>query len=483
MNNPSPHWQEYYSVTTLEEALGLLDRFQERARIIAGGTDILIELDRHQRQPLAALIDITRIPDLDTITLEDGLIKLGAMTTHNQVVGSKEARQFALPLVQACWEVGAPQIRNRATVAGNVITGSPANDTITPLMALHASVTLRSRKGERIVPLHEFYVGLRGSVMRPDEMLKSINIPMMQGSQRGIFLKLGLRRAQAISVVNVACVLTLENDLITDAVMTFGSVAPTIVREVKTEQYLIGKSLTPQTIAEAAAIAGTVPKPISDVRSTAAYRTEMVRVLVSRALKALTASAPDARVPSWPAMLWGSHNGMGGLPHSEIHGNTSTIETTINGEARVFTSGQHKSLLNFLRDEAGLTGTKEGCAEGECGACTVFLDAAAVMSCLVSAPRAHHANITTIEGLSVGEQLHPIQQTFVDEGAVQCGYCTPGFLMAGAKLLEEHPQPSHEQIQQSISGNLCRCTGYYKIVEAIAAAAQKNSKLEKERPL
>jgi carbon-monoxide dehydrogenase medium subunit len=320
--------------------------------------------------------------------------------------------------------------------------------------------------------------------MRPDEMLTSINIPMLQSHQRGIFLKLGLRRAQAISVVNIACVLTLEDDQITDAVIAMGSVAPTIIRIHEVEQYLIGQTLTAKTIAEAAAIAGTVPKPITDVRSSAAYRTEMVRVLVSRALKAIAQHPDDTHVPVQPAMLWRTvEDAQPVLPQAELHDDSAAIETTINGEARVFTTGQHKTLLNFLRDEAGLTGTKEGCAEGECGACTVFLDGAAVMSCLVSAPRAHHATITTIEGLSAGDELHPIQQSFVDHAAVQCGYCTPGFLMAGAKLLEEHPQPTHQQIQQSISGNLCRCTGYYKIVEAIADAAQKKRNLEEDHAL
>jgi len=149
------------------------------------------------------------------------------------------------------------------------------------------------------------------------------------------------------------------------------------------------------------------------------------------------------------------------------------IQTTINGKTYTLTKGYRKSLLHLLRDEAGLMGTKEGCGEGECGACTIYLDGKAVMACLVPAPRAHLAQITTIEGISKGDELHPVQAAFIEEGAVQCGYCTPGFVMSAAKLLEANPHPSTDEIKEGITGNLCRCTGYYKIVKAIEKAAGK----------
>jgi len=467
-------WHNYICVTSLEEAMSILAEQREKARIVAGATDLLLEIERGARRGIETLVDISRIPNLDRIHLdEQGMIHLGPLVTHNHCVASKLLIEQAVPLVRACWEVGAPQIRNRGTVAGNLITASPANDTITPLMALGAQVLLRSTQGERLVALSDFYTGVRRTLMQPGEVLEDIRFPALRTNQRGTFLKLGLRRAQAISLVNAAIILTMSGSRVAKASITLGSVAPTVIHAAQAEEYLSGQVLNEETLGQAASLAMNAARPIGDIRSTADYRSEMVRVCVSRGLRSLEEGQPGLLIPANPPLLWG--RGYPGekmhLSQSVMHANHEPIITRINGKEYTFHTGQHKTLLRLLREEAGLPGTKEGCAEGECGACTVFLDGVAVMSCLVPAPRAHGADIITIEGLVKDGILHPVQQSFIDAGAVQCGYCTPGFIMSAVKLLEENPHPTHDQIQQAITGNLCRCTGYYSIITAIERAS------------
>ena len=468
-------WETYHSVSAIDEALALLAEHGGEARIVAGGTDLIIEMERGAHPRLKRLIDITRVAGLDGIRETDDRIVLGPLVTHNHVVASRLIRERALPLAQASWEVGATQIRNRATIAGNLITASPANDTITPLIALEAEVALASVSGERVIKLADFYSGFRQTVLRPDELLREIRIPPLERDQRGVFLKLGLRRAQAISVVDAAVVLRFDGaDRVNEARIALGSVAATIVRAPAAEAFLTGKTLSAQTIAEAGRLASESVEPIDDVRGSAEYRSEMVKILVARALRQLASDASLDNMPQKPPMLWGEDEGIvkRGLPAAMTHLPDTPIASRVNGVDLRVETGQQKSLLHWLRDEVKLSGTKEGCAEGECGACTVFLDGVAVMACMAHAPRAHGAEIVTVEGLQNGGALHPIQQAFIDEAAVQCGYCTPGFLMAGAKLLDEIEAPDAEQINASISGNLCRCTGYYTIVEAFRQAAR-----------
>lgn len=463
-------WTDYLAPASLDEALEALATRAPNARLIAGGTDLLIELDLGVRAP-CALIDLSRLPGLDIISIDAGIVRLGPLVTHAQVVADPRLRSAAAPLALACREIGAPQIRNRGTVAGNLITASPANDTITALMALDAEVTLRSVRGERVIALRDFYTGVRKTVLQPDEMLTGIAFAALAEDERGAWVKLGLRRAQAISVVNTAVTIARDSaGRITRARIALGAVTPTIIRVPEAEAALVGGRLGDAAIAAAAKLAKAAAHPISDVRASAEYRLDMVGVLVARALRAILDGAPEPGPElvegSAPALLW-----MGETP-GQLAGDIAVV----NGVAVDWSKVHEKSLLRALREDAGLTGTKEGCAEGECGACTVLLDGKAVMSCLVPAERALGADVVTIEGVAAlgpdgGDGLHPLQKAFIAAGAVQCGYCTPGLILSGATLLAEHAAPTRDQVKEAISGNLCRCTGYYRILEAFDLAA------------
>jgi carbon-monoxide dehydrogenase small subunit len=149
------------------------------------------------------------------------------------------------------------------------------------------------------------------------------------------------------------------------------------------------------------------------------------------------------------------------------------IGLTVNGALYELSVQPWETLLEVIRDKLGLTGTKEGCGLGECGACTVIMEGKTVNSCLVLAVEADGKQITTIEGLADGDRLHPLQEAFIETGGLQCGFCTPGMIMSAKALLDENPHPSEEEIRRGIAGNLCRCTGYTKIIESISSAARK----------
>ena len=471
----------YHSPATLDEALRLKAELGDRARIIAGGTDLLLEIERGVRKtPEGAtpgVIDLTRIPGLAEIREAEGTIHLGPLVTHNQCVASPLIVAKAFPLARACWEVGAPQIRNRGTLAGNIITASPANDAVVPLAALGARVTVRSlARGERVLPLAAFVTGFRKVDLAPDELVTGISFPALAATASGTFIKLGLRRAQAISVISVAVVAERTaaglDAPVARVAIALGAVAPVIVRATAAEVYLAGKALTAEHIESAAALAVDAATPIDDVRGSAEYRTGMVRALVLRALRQLAAGEERTGWPAHPVMLWGETDGRWPVAAAPSLEPGSAL---VNGAAAALPGGM--TLLDSLR-AGGYAGVKEGCAEGECGACTVFLDGVAVMACMVPAERAWGSRVTTIEGLGDAEHLHPVQQAFVQAGGVQCGYCTPGFIMSAAKLLEERPHPTDAEAAEALTGNFCRCTGYRKILDAVVAAGQAASTAE-----
>ena len=154
------------------------------------------------------------------------------------------------------------------------------------------------------------------------------------------------------------------------------------------------------------------------------------------------------------------------------------LNVTVNGKFMSVDVDPSIRLVDFLRDNLFLTGTKIGCGKGECGACTVIMNGKAVTSCIIPVMRAEGAIIETIEGVAKGEKLHPLQEEFIDKGAIQCGFCTPGFIMSAKALIDENPEPTKEEVREALGGNICRCTGYVKIEEAVLSAAERMRKGE-----
>jgi len=228
-------WKHYYTVSTIEDALAILYGEGSKARIIAGGTDLVLEIKNGQHPEVETLIDITRIRGLDYVRENGEYINLGPLLTHNQALVSEKLLKYGFPLVQAAHSVGAPQIRNVGTIVGNLVTASPANDTITPLIALGAEVFIRSKRKDYSVNLQDFYKGVRNTILGPDEMVVSVQFKKMDKNQKGAFVKYLLRETHAISVVNVCAILSISKSEIKDAQVTLGAVAPTIIHSRRVE--------------------------------------------------------------------------------------------------------------------------------------------------------------------------------------------------------------------------------------------------------
>jgi xanthine dehydrogenase iron-sulfur cluster and FAD-binding subunit A len=423
------------------------------------------------------LVDTTRIAGFGEVGVDGNRIRLGGGVTHNDVVTTPLIVKAALPLAQACLEIGAPALRNRATVAGNLVTASPANDTLSALFALDATVTLRSPSGTRELPVTEFVTGFRETQRRPDELVVAISPRRLGLDERGLFIKLGLRRAQAISVVHLAIVLEVVDGEVTAGRLAIGSVAPTVILVEEAVTALLGRSLDAAAIEDAVDASAAAVSPIDDLRATAEYRRDVVATMVRRALSTLSSGLERAAWPeAIPTLQTETGRKRPARTSVRVDG-TTQLSAIVNGAAMAAPCGVGDTLLDWLRFSAThiaaqrLTGTKEGCAEGECGACTVVVDGKAVLSCLVPAAAVDGCDIVTVEGLGGADHLHPVQEAFVEHGAVQCGYCIPGFLMAAAALLAEPLAIDDETVRNGLSGNLCRCTGYYRIIDAVKGAA------------
>lgn len=261
---------------------------------IAGGTDILVRLHDCIARPWPKLLVLDKINSLHKINIGEKEISLGPLVTFTEIESSRLLGRYAPQLAAAAALAGSVQIRNRATIGGNIANGSPAGDTIPPLYVLDSVLEISSAKGKRLVAIEEFFRGPGKTILRADELITKIKFPKTKAA--GFFLRLGTRRALAISKVSVSALIQIEHQIVKDVKIALGAVAPTVIRAENAEQYLLGKKLDSESIAEAAAIVQSEARPIDDIRSNADYRKAMVGVLLKRGLNSILEKATHARI-------------------------------------------------------------------------------------------------------------------------------------------------------------------------------------------
>jgi CO/xanthine dehydrogenase FAD-binding subunit len=287
---------ELVTARDCQHAVALLAEHAPSAQILAGGTDLLVELKSATRVP-RVIVDVSRAEDLKTIALTDDGLSIGALVTHTAIMRSPLIREMFPALVEAAHTIGAVQTRNLGTLGGNLVTGVPSMDSGPTLVALDALAVIIGPAGRRQLPLAEFFMGPRKTVLKPDELLTEIVIPKNNLGKPVHFLKFGLRKGQALALVNVAVSLRMDWDkqVCVAPRIALGAVAPTVIRATKAEAWLEGRAMTPEAMAEAGRIAAGEAKPISDFRASAGYRRDLIAVLTQRAVDVAYALAGAQR--------------------------------------------------------------------------------------------------------------------------------------------------------------------------------------------
>lgn len=276
---------EYLRPGSLDEVLSLLAEHGRTARLLAGGTDLLPQLKRREVRAPQYVIDLKGVSGLDGISYDqkEG-IRIGPLTTIAAIERFQEARTYAPSLVDAAASMASPQVRNRGTFAGNICSAVPSADSAPALLVLNATVELKSVKGERTLPIEEFFIGPRQTALREDEMLVGIRVPAVEQNTGSLYLKLSPRHAMDLAVVGVAVAASSSNGVCKQVKIALGAVAPTPVRSRRSEEVLEGKAPSEAVIEEASQVAVTQCNPIDDHRASAEYRCDMIYTMTKRAL-------------------------------------------------------------------------------------------------------------------------------------------------------------------------------------------------------
>lgn len=487
-----------HEARSVDDAVRLLQEYPQ-AQIIAGGSDVLVQI-REGKRAGVELVSIYSLDELRGVTMEkDGTIRIGSLTSFSHITKNPVIQKYINVLGEAVDMVGGPQIRNIGTIGGNTCNGVTSADSASTLFAWDAVIELMGPDGIRKIPIKDFYIKAGKVDLKPGEIQTAILIPReAYEGYEGYYIKYAMRNAMDIATLGCSVNVKLSDDkkTFTDIRIAYGVAGPVPMRAVHAETAGRGLEVTEENIEK---IGDTVLEdvtPRDSWRASKAFREHISRLLCKRALKEAVRRA-GAVIMEEGTEAPGSKNvaalenrestkAAAGVSRHTIMTDSESgkqyklVRCRINGEERETMVDVRASLTDMLRNDYSLTSVKKGCEVGECGACNVMIDGECYNSCIYLAVWADGKEIRTLEGLmGPNGELSDIQQAFIDEAAVQCGFCTPGVIMSAVEILESDKEYTRDELRKLLSGHLCRCTGYENILNAVEKTMKKRRKAEK----
>jgi 2-furoyl-CoA dehydrogenase FAD binding subunit len=479
---------DYVRPATVADAVAALADAGDEGKVLAGGQSLVPVLAMRLGRP-AVLVDINAVTGLDELSVSENALYVGATVRQREVEQHRAASAVPLLAMALPW-IGHRELRSRGTVCGSLAHADPAAELPAVAACLNASLHVAGPGGERTVTAREFFTGPMSTVLAPDELLLGARLLVAAPGDGFAFAEVARRHGDfALTGVAIHVRRSSSGEVLDATLAAFGVSDRPVVRDVtpvltscvdspgEPPKPDLVRALTPAM----SALADEIVDTPGDMHASNGYRRRLLTVLAARELAdAYTRAAGEGAAGATtgvrppPGVALTRPRPAPGPPPAPLTpaDARATTHLTVNGTPVTLSLPPRVTLADALRDRLGLTGTHLGCEHGICGMCTVLVDGQAARSCLLFACQLERAEVLTVEGLGRPGELHPLQQAFGRYHALQCGFCTPGFLLSAYDLLTHKPRVTQEELAAELSGVLCRCTGYRNILSAVADVAR-----------
>jgi 2-furoyl-CoA dehydrogenase FAD binding subunit len=467
---------DYVRPGTVADAVAALGGAGDDGKVLAGGQSLVPVLAMRLGRP-AVLVDINAVAGLDELSVSADALFVGAAVRQRRAEHAPPAAAVPLLGLALPW-VGHRELRSRGTVCGSLAHADPAAELPAIAVCLDATLDVAGPSVRRTVSARDFFTGPMTTSLAPDELLLGARFPVARPGDGFGFAELARRHGDfALAGVATHVTRAQSGDVRAATLSAFGISGRPVVRDVTDVLAAVAadpdlvRALTPPM----SALADELVDTPGDMHASTGYRRRLFTALAARELARAYARAARADAVREPTDVRPSRGGSRATsaPTKRCESSQDAVTTmTVNGKQATIKAPPRVTLADALRERLGLKGTHLGCEHGICGMCTVLVDGEAARSCLLFACQLDGADVLTVEGLGRPGELHPLQQAFGRHHALQCGFCTPGFLLSAYDLLRHRPGVAEEELAGELSGVLCRCTGYRNILAAVADAAR-----------